>query len=95
MALRSSFYRATLVVISNFCSCKGIVAFASPTFKSDSKFDKLLGPEKGALTSSHASTPAPSHVNIPLPTSAESTLALKYSEKDLMRILKIFLKTKS
>ena len=84
MALRSGSHRATLVVGPDFCSHKVAIS-TSPASGSDSKSDELGALEKD--------TPVPSHAGTPALT--ESTLALKYSEADLMRILKIFSKTKS
>ena len=84
MASKSSSCRATLVIGLGSCSCKAAV-FAPPTFRSNSESDELGAPEK--------SIPAFSYANATIPV--EPILALKYSEADLMRILKIFLETKS
>ena len=65
-------------------------ASAPPTSRSDSKSDKLGASEKGTPVPSYTS--APSHASTSAPV--EPTLALKYSEADLIRILKIFLETK-
>ena len=92
MASKSGSSRATLAVGPGFCSRKGAIAFTPPTSRSDNKSDELEAPEKGTPAPSHISTPAPSHASAL--ALAESTLALKYSETDLMRILKIFSKTK-
>ena len=83
MASRSGSCKATLAVGLGSRSRKTTTS-ALPAFKSDSKSDELGAPEKR--------TPAPSHVSAPTPV--EPILALKYSEADLMRILKIFLETK-
>ena len=92
IASKSGSCRATPAVGPGFCSCKGVVASAPPTSRSDSKSDEHEAPEKGIPASSHANTFAPSHASAP--ALAESTLAHKYSKADLMGILKIFLKTK-
>ena len=81
---KSGFCKATPAVEPGFRSRKAN-AFAPPAFKSDSKSDELKVPEKG--------NPAPSHVSAP--ALVESTLALKYNKTDLIKILKIFLETKS
>ena len=100
MASRSGSYKATLAVVPGFSSCKGIIGSAPRISRSDSKFDELGAPEKGTSAPSHTSTSALSHISTPAsrpasaPDLAESTLALKYSKADLMKILKIFLKTK-
>ena len=72
-------------------SHKSALANAATTSISDDKSDKLAGSKKGTLVSSHVSAP----VSTSAPTPAKSILALKYSEMYLLRILKIFLKTKS
>ena len=83
MASRSGSRRATPAVRPGSRSCKA-AASVPPASRSDSKSDELGVPEKSTAALSHASAPAP----------AESTLALKYSKADLMRILKIFSETK-
>ena len=89
MVSRSSSRRATPAVRQGFRSRKA-TASALPASRSDSESDELGASEKG--------TPAPSHVSVPCHASApapmEPILALKYSKTDLMRILKIFSKTK-
>ena len=89
MASRSGSCRATPVVGQDSRSRKA-AASAPPASRSDSEFDKLGAPKKGTPASNHASDP--SHASAPAPV--EPTLALKYSEADLMRILKIFSETK-
>lgn len=86
MASRSGFCRAIPVVALGSHSRKGDVDFASSASKSNSKSNELAGLEKG--------TPAPSHANTPTFTPVKSILALKYSEVDPIRIIKIFSKTK-
>ena len=83
MASRSSSYRATPAVRQGSRSRK-VAASAPFASRSDSESDELMAPEKGIPAPSHASAPA----------LVEPTLALKYSEADLMRILKIFSETK-
>ena len=83
MDLKSGSYRATLVVRSGSRFCKA-AAFAPPTSRWESKSDKLGAPKK--------STSAPNYAGAS--TLSKSTLALKYSKIDLMRILKIFSKIK-
>ena len=92
----------------DFCSRKSTVGSAPSASRSDSKSDELWAPKKGTSTpshtntpaSSHTSTPAPSHMSTPAPSPAnastltESTLVLKYSKTDQMKILKIFSETK-
>ena len=89
MASRSSSCRATPAIRQGSYSRKA-AASAPPASRSDSESDELGAPKKD--------TPAPSHVSTPSRASAlalvEPTLALKYSEADLMRILKIFSETK-
>ena len=84
MTSRSGSRRATPAVGQGSRSRKA-AASAPPAPRSDSDSDELGAPEK--------STPAPSHASAPAPV--EPTLALKYSEADLIRILKIFSETKS
>ena len=84
MASRSGSRRATLAVGPGSCSRKA-AASVSPTSRSDNESDELRVPEKWTSAPSHASIPAP----------MKPTLALKYSKADLMRILKIFSKTKA
>ena len=79
MASKSGSRRATPVVEQGSRSRKAATS-ALPASKSDSESDKLEATEKG--------TPAPSYASAP--TLVEPTLALKYNEADLMRILKIF-----
>ena len=83
MASRLGSRRATLIVKPGSRYYKTL-ASAPPAFRSDSKFNELGAPKKD--------TPAPSYVSAP--ALLESTLALKYSEVDLMKILKIFSETK-
>ena len=83
MASRSGSCRATPAVGQGSRSYKA-VASAPPAFRSDSESDEFGAPEKGTSAPSHASAPAP----------VKPILALKYSETDLMRILKIFSETK-
>ena len=83
MASRLGFYRTTPAVGQSSRSRKA-AASAPPASRSDSESDELWAPEED--------TPAPSHASAP--ALVEPTLALKYSEADLMRILKIFLETK-
>ena len=83
MTSRSGSYRATPTVGPGSRSRK-TVASTPPISRSDSKSDELGALEKG--------TPAPSHMSTP--ALVEPTLASKYSEADLIRILKIFLETK-
>ena len=83
MVSRSGSCRATPVVRPGFCSCKA-AASAPLVSRLNSKSDKLGASKIGSPASSYAITPA----------QAKSTLALKYSKADLMRILKILLKTK-
>lgn len=92
MASRSGACRTTLVVRLGSRSRKGVVGLAPPLSRSDSKFNKLGALEKGIPAPSHASTPFPSHTSALI--LAESTFTLKYSEADLIKILKIFLETK-
>ena len=88
MILKSGSYKVILAVISAFCSCKNAIISISLISRSDSKFDKLMGPEKSTLAPSHTSAPAPAC------TLAEYILVLKYSKADLIKILKIFSKIK-
>ena len=96
-AVGSRFYKGTIG--SPFCKC--VVISTPPAFRSNNKSYEIEVPEKGTPASSHASTPAPNHINTLTSsyagafTPVESTLALKYSKMDLMRILKIFSKIKS
>lgn len=95
MASRLGSCKAISAVALGSCSCKGAVGSVHPTSKSESKSDEFAGPEKGTPTSSHTSTPAPISVSASAPILAESIPALKCSKMDLIRILKIFSKTKS
>ena len=96
MASRSGSCRATSAVRPGSRSCKA-AASAISSSKSDSKSNELGAPKKGTSAFSHTSAPshtnASSHANAPTPV--ELTLALKYSKADLIKILKIFLETKS
>ena len=96
MASISGSRRTTRAVGLGSRSCKA-AASALPTSRSDSKSDELGALEKGIPVPSHAN--APNHINAPSHASAsallKSILAIKYSKANLMRILKIFLKTKS
>lgn len=92
MTSKSGSCRATLVVEPGSRSCKGVAASDFLAFRTDSKFDKFKAPKKGNPAPSHANTFASSHSNAPAP--AKSILALTYSKTDLMKILKIFSKTK-
>ena len=83
MASKSGSCRATQAVRPGSRSCKA-AASTPPASRSDSKSDELGASEKSTLASSHAS----------VFTLVESTLALKYSKADLMRIVKIFSETK-
>ena len=95
MASKSGSCKAILAVGPGSHFCKA-AASASPISRSDSKSDKLGALEKGTSAPSYASTPnqvsASSQASTPTPV--KPTLALKYSEVNLMRILKIFLGTK-
>ena len=95
MASRSGSYRATSVV-GQGSRFRKAAASTLPTSRSDSESDELGAPEKDTPAPSHAN--AHSHASAPSYASAltpvEPTLALKYSEVDLMRILKIFLEIK-
>ena len=77
MTSRSGSRRATPAVRQGSRSRKAAVS-APPASRLDSESDELGAPEKGTPVPSHASAPA----------LVEPTLALKYSEADLMRILK-------
>ena len=79
---KSGFCRTTPAIESSSRSRKADAV--PPTSRSDCKSNELGTLEKSTLATSHASAP----------TLAESILALKYSEADLMKILKIFLETK-
>ena len=92
MASKSGSFKATPIVGPGSCSCKDVVDSAPPISRSNSKSDELGAPEKGSPAPNHASIPASSHASTS--TLAESTLALKYSKTDLMKILKIFSETK-
>ena len=86
-------YRAISVIKLGFRSCKSVIASAPPAYRSNSKSDELKTLKKGILAPSYASTPIPTYISaIAL---AESTLAFKYSEADLITILKIFLEVKN
>ena len=89
MASRSSSCRAIPVIELGFRSRK-TAAFAPPASRLDSKSEELGVPEKGTSAPSHAS--ALNHASTP--ALVEPILALKYSKADLIRILKICLKTK-
>ena len=110
MVLRSSSCRAISVIPLGYSSCKSAISSRSckssvgsafPTSWLDSKSDEFGTPEKGTPVLSHISTPVSSHISTPAPSPAsvlalaESMLALKYSKVDLMKILKIFLESKS
>ena len=101
MASRSDSHRPTCVVVLDSRSHKGVVDSTLSAPRSDNESDELRALEKGTFTPSHASTPASSHASSPAPshtsapTLAKSTLALKCSKTDLIRILKIFSETKS
>ena len=95
MASRSGSCRAIPIVALDFYSCKSVVGFTPSVSRSDSKSDELAGSEKGIPAPSHASTPTPIYITASVLTLAKSTPALKYSEADLIKILKIFLETKS
>ena len=90
MASRSG-SRRTIPAIRPGSRSRKATTSAPPASSSDSESDELRAPEKGIPAPSHAS--APSHANAP--ALVEPTLALKYSEADLIRILKIFSETKS
>lgn len=102
MASRLGFCRVTPVVAYGFQSCKSTVSYAFPASRLDSKFDELAGSKKrtpapsnaSILAPNHTSTPAPIHMSTFAPILAEFNSAFKYNEADLMKILKIFLKTK-
>ena len=102
MVLKLNFWKAISVVVPGFSSykgaigsysCKSTVGSTFPASWLDNKSNELGASEKDTLTPSHMSTPISSPANTL--ASAESILTFKYSETDLMRILKIFLKTKS
>ena len=103
MASRSSSRKDTPAIVSSSCSYKDVIGSAPPASMLDSKLNELAGPKKGIPILSHASIPTPSHPSNPASSYestpalilAESTLAFKYSEVDLIKILKIFLETKS
>ena len=84
MASRSSSCKTTPAARPGSRFCKGVVVSIPPAFRSNSKSDELRAPEKCISASSYASAPV----------LAESILAFKYSKVDLMRILKIFSKSK-
>ena len=89
---RSDFCKAIPAVGLGSHFCNSAITFVLPAFRSNSKSDKFEAQEKGTSAPTHTNILASSHANAP--ALAESTLALKYSKMDLIRILKIFLETK-
>ena len=92
MTSRSGSCKATPTIGLGSRSYKSVVGSVSPTSRSNNKFNELVTLEKGTPAPDYVSTPALSYASAS--ALAESTLALKYSEADLMKILKIFSKTK-
>lgn len=92
MISRFGFCKITQTAILGYCFCKSIAT-------SSISLTSLSNCESNKLVSLTKDTSAPSHISSSIfalnLTLVESILALKYSKADLLRILKIFLKTKS
>lgn len=79
MASRFGFCKAISVVVLDYYSCKGAISSFLLTFRSDSMSDKFASPENITFALNRASIFASAKVQTP-----------KYTEADLLRILKIF-----
>lgn len=87
MALRLGSCKAILMVALSSYFCKSTVSFIPTASRSNSKSGKLTGLEKG--------TPSSNYVGVFAFILLKSILTIKYIKADLIKILKIFLETKS